>query len=112
MCGEREARTGDPIWWGRRARKTKPCYEVMVCGCLTSLGVGNISAVDGNINANKYQQILDANLRPVLARHFPTGNYVFQDDNAPVHRARSRLLTQNWHKNNELASTEPLHQHY
>lgn len=72
-----------------RARKTKPCYEMMVWGCLTWHGVGTISAVDGNINANNYQQILDDNLWPVLARHFSTGNYVFQDDNAPVHSARS-----------------------
>ena len=51
--------------------------------------VGTISAVDGNINAYKYQQILDDNLWSVLAHRFPTGNCVFQDDNAPVQSARS-----------------------
>ena len=58
-----------------RARKTKPCYEVMVWGCLMHMhGVGTISAVDGNINAYNHQQILEDNLWSVLARHFMTGN--------------------------------------
>ena len=65
--------------------------------CITWHGVGTICDVEGNINADKYQEILDNNLWPVLARHFPSGNYIFQDDNAPVHRARS---TQNYlHRN-------------
>jgi hypothetical protein len=28
------------------------------------------------------------NLWPGIARHFPDNQYVFQDDNTPVHRAR------------------------
>jgi len=28
-------------------------------------------------------------LWPVIAWHFPENNWIFQDDNAPVHRARS-----------------------
>ena len=70
-------------------RQSKPCYEVMIWGCISWYGVGTITAVTGNINAEKYQTILDNNLWPVIARHFPDENYIFQDDNAPVHRARS-----------------------
>jgi hypothetical protein len=36
----------------------------------------------------KYRDILDNHLWPVLARHFADKTYRFQDDNAPVHRAR------------------------
>lgn len=69
--------------------------------------VGTISAVDVNINAYKYQQILDDNLWSVLAHHFPTGNCVFQDDNAPVHSARS---TQDYlHKNAIRTISWPAH---
>ena len=69
--------------------------------------VGTISAVDGNINAYKYQQILDDNLWSVLAHHFPTGNYVFQDDNAPVQSARS---TQDYlHRNSIRTMSWPAH---
>jgi hypothetical protein len=50
--------------------------------------VGTLCKVDGNINAVKYRDILDNHLWPVLARHFADKPYRFQDDNAPVHRAR------------------------
>jgi hypothetical protein len=45
--------------------------------------------VEGDINADKYISILEDNVWPVIVRHFPGNDYVFQDDNAPVHRARS-----------------------
>lgn len=66
----------------------KPKYEVMIWGCICWHGVGTITAVNENINAAKYISILDVNLWPVIARHFSAGGYYFQDDNAPVHRAR------------------------
>ena len=60
-------------------------------------GPGTVTAVDGNINAIKYQDILEDHLWPVIAQHFPQGGFIFQDDNAPVHRARSTVAykTQN-----------------
>lgn len=73
------------------ARRTKPSYEVMVWGCISWHGVGTITTVNGNINAEKYQQILNDNLWPVIAQHFPNQQYIFQDDNAPVHHARFQL---------------------
>jgi len=50
--------------------------------------VGTLTSVDDSIDPNKYIDIPENNLWPVIARHFPANNYVFQDDNAPVHRAR------------------------
>ena len=61
--------------------------SLMVWGCICYAGVGTLTHVDGNINALKYINIIDNNLWPVIARHFPDGNYTFMDDNAPVHRA-------------------------
>lgn len=61
-----------------------------------------MSAVNGNINAQKYLDILDENLWPVLARHFPDDNYIFMDDNAPVHRAR---LVKNYLEENSIKTT-------
>jgi transposase len=60
----------------------------MVWGCLCFNGVGTLCRVQGNINSEKYIDILDTNLWPVIVRHFPNGSYLFQDDNAPVHRSR------------------------
>ena len=86
-------------------RQHKPCYEVMIWGCVTWEGVGTITAVNGNINAEKYQEILDDNLWPVIVRHFPAENYIFQQDNAPVHRART---TQEFlHRNNVTTMSWP-----
>jgi hypothetical protein len=45
--------------------------------------------VNVNINVQKYIEIIDNHIWPVVAAHFPSNEYVFQDDNAPVHRARS-----------------------
>lgn len=71
----------------------------MIWGCISWHGVGTITAVNGNINAEKYQQVLNDNLWPVIVRHFPKEQYIFQDDNAPVHRARS---TQDFIHNNGI----------
>lgn len=60
----------------------------MIWGCITFDGVGTVTVLDGNINAQKYINIIDEQLWPVIARHFPRNNYIFQDDNAPIHRAR------------------------
>ena len=51
-------------------------------------GVGTITVVDGNMNAQKYIETLEDYLWPVIVRHFPNEDYIYQDDNAPKHRAR------------------------
>lgn len=61
--------------------------KVMIWGCICWHGVGTLARVNGNINAEKYEEILEDNLWPVIARHFQNNSYLFQDDNAPVHRA-------------------------
>jgi len=68
---------------GRRVR-----VSLVIWGCITFEGVGTLTVVDGNINGQKYIEVIDNFLWAVIARHFPDDNYVFQDDNAPVHKAR------------------------
>ena len=62
------------------------------CSCkVDDLGLHHIwrcGYFDSNINAQKYIEVVDNFVLPVIARHFPDDNYVFQDDNAPMHRAR------------------------
>jgi hypothetical protein len=45
--------------------------------------------------------ILDNHLWPVLARHFADKPYRFQDDNAPVHRAR---IIEEFKRDNDIKS--------
>ena len=63
--------------------------KVMIWGCITFNGVGTLCRVDGNINSQKYINILEDNLWPVVVRHFPGNDYLFMDDNAPVHRSQA-----------------------
>ena len=61
--------------------------SLMIWDCITYEGVCTLTVVDGNINAHKYIEIIDNFVSPVIARYFPDDNYVFQDDNVPVHRS-------------------------
>ena len=47
--------------------------SVMFWGCITYDGVGTLAVVDGNINSQKYIDILDTNLWPVIAKVFSGG---------------------------------------
>lgn len=57
---------------------------VMVWGCVCLKGVCTLTDVQGNINAQKCLQIIENNIWPVIARHFPNNDYIFMNDNAPI----------------------------
>ena len=73
-------------------------YQVMIWGGICWYSVGTLTCITGNINSEKYKTILEDNIWPVIARHFPENQYLFHDDNAPVHR--SRVLQEYKAKNN------------
>jgi hypothetical protein len=62
--------------------------SVMFWGCITSNGVGRLSICSGMMNSTAYIETLKAKLLPTLRSTFPNGDYIFQDDNAPCHRAK------------------------
>ena len=43
----------------------------------------------GNLNATAYNYVLDYFVLPTLWQQFGEGPFLFQHDNAPVHKARS-----------------------
>ena len=51
------------------------------------------------IDAEKYLDTLEENLWPVIARHFPMGGKIFQDDGAPVHTAN---IVKTWKRKNGI----------
>ena len=75
--------------------------SLMLWARITFHGVGTITVIEGNVSSEKYVNILANNSWPVIIRHFPDNDYIFQDDNAPVHRART---VQNFRTENELKS--------
>ena len=114
-CKERRGRTVDYYWkkvifsdesqivlstnnrvyiWRKDDEKYNPhliCSrsERKIWGCVCYDGVGTLAAVEGNINSAKYIDILDKNLWPVVVWYFEGKEYLFMDDNAPVHRAHT-----------------------
>lgn len=70
---------------------------IMVWGCITSAGVGNILTLNGSVNAEKYQAIIAEGVIPTLEDLYGTySNPIFQDDSAPCHRARSVSINNNF----------------
>ena len=79
-------------------RTVKFPASVMVWGCMSSRGVGNLHFIDGTVNAQKYQDILKENLLPTSNKQF-SENLIFQQDGASSHTAKS---TKSWLENNNV----------
>ena len=86
------------VWvWSRVGEGYRPeLYEddscpkklsVMLWGCITANGVGTLYITEENIDSVHYMDILDHHLWPVTLKHFPGGDFQYQQDNASVHTA-------------------------
>ena len=62
--------------------------SVMFWGCITFHGVGCLVPVDGTINSQRYVDVLDNHLWPVVDRYFANEAWIFQEDNAPCHTSK------------------------
>lgn len=63
--------------------------NVMVWGCMSYNGVGQLAFIDERMTAEVYSRILDNNLFQSADRlHLPS-DFIFQQDNDPKHTARS-----------------------
>ena len=45
--------------------------------------------VDGTMDRHKYSEVILTRMLPQVREWFPDGNYIFMQDNAPCHMARS-----------------------
>ena len=59
--------------------------SAMFLGCISYNGTGTLTPVQGNIDSGKYIEVLDQHLWPVITKEYPNGDWVFQEDNCPVH---------------------------
>ncbi len=92
---------GEPL----RDHHVKPTVKfgwgsIMVWGCFTSDGVGNICRIYGHMDGNLYRQILEEDLLGTIEWHgMDKDNIIFQQDNDPKHTA---LLTKQWFEDNSI----------
>jgi transposase len=62
--------------------------NIMVWGCFSWFGVGNLTQVNGIMTADGYIDILCENLEESMLKMGLEGNYTFQQDNDPKHTAK------------------------
>lgn len=74
-------------------RQVKFPASVMIWGCMSSKGVGQLQFIDGTVNSSKYIQILENNLLPSISNLVDLDEFIFQQDGAPCHTAK---ITKNW----------------
>ena len=81
------------------SRASKPA-NVMVFACITSDGKSPLVFVDSGVKINQHNYLNDVLIKvvePWLKSHFGTDPYVFQQNGAPSHTART---VQEWCENN------------
>lgn len=66
--------------------------NVMVWGCMSANGVGNLHFVDGIMDQYQYIDILKANLRESAEKMGLGSDFIFQQDNDPKHNATNTKL--------------------
>uniref|UniRef100_A0A3B5QEL9 Transposase Tc1-like domain-containing protein n=1 Tax=Xiphophorus maculatus TaxID=8083 RepID=A0A3B5QEL9_XIPMA len=70
-------------------KTTKFPQSLMIWGCMSGKGTGEMTVVNSSINAQVYIDILDSFLIPSIEQMFGDDEIIFQDDNASCHRAKT-----------------------
>ena len=71
----------------RRERSGR--FSISCWGWMSYDGPGVIERIDGRLNAETYEHILENIFLPSARERFPEGTLLFQQDNHPVHYAAS-----------------------
>ena len=85
-----------------RYRRYKGGKSVMYWGCFSHSGVGPLIKCPTTVTANGYQELLQHHLIPWMYQK-NMDNYIFQQDNAPPHSAKSTI---EWAKESNITILE------
>ena len=62
----------------------------MIWGCMTFYGCGLLMKIDGKVNQALYKDILEVGLSSTICFYdMDARRVIFQQDNAPIHNAKS-----------------------
>lgn len=76
--------------------------SVMVWGCMSANGVGNLHFIEGTMDHRMYIDILKNNLRSSAQKMGLGDDFIFQQDNDPKHTARNTKLWLLYNARNRL----------
>ena len=83
-------------------RFLKTCVKqspaVMIWGCFSANGTGHIEIIEGILNSEGYLKILQNKMLPSVG-FLEMSSFIFQDDSAPIHRAKK---VKNWISSNNV----------
>lgn len=79
--------------------------SIMVWGCMSASGVGELFVCEGRMNSQRYTSMLEEVLEVSALKLFEGDNpeYVFQQDNAPCHKSRDATR---WFETNRIKVLE------
>ena len=62
--------------------------SLMVWGCFSGIGTGFLYRVEGILDSKKYIRLLNSAMFPSVEKLFQNGEYIYQQDDAPCHKAK------------------------
>jgi hypothetical protein len=77
--------------------------SVMVWGCVSASGIGNLVEINAKMDAKHYIEIINSNLYASAERMGIRDNFIFQSDNDPKHTSR---LAKSWFTENGVEQIE------
>ncbi len=73
----------------------------MIWDCFTKNGLRLLVKLEGRINATAYVDMLKNSLLPFIDALKDKENYIFQEDNAPIHTAN---IAKKWRRDNNITN--------
>ena len=58
---------------------------LMIWSCISKNGVHDLVSMEGSVTGERYRDVLDDHLLPIIQNYFPDNNYLFQHDNSSIH---------------------------
>lgn len=65
--------------------------KIMIWACMSSRGLSKLCIVEGNMDSDKYINVMETHLLPQAAQWFPCGDWVYQQDGARCHTSRKTM---------------------